>query len=159
MTVAKVKIGGILQQKDLALVGMMAVPDRPGIAAAIFKALGRRGINVLSIVQLIDLDNNTHVVFCVASKDASVALGLLEPLKDRFGGRKMTDRSGVAMVSIFGPDFRHTPGVAGMMHAALAGAGINILSISTSLSSVNCVIDQARLEDAVAALKETFELP
>jgi aspartate kinase len=159
MTVGRVKIGGILQQKDLALVGMMAVPDRPGIAAAIFKALGQRGINVLSIVQLVDLDNNTHVVFSVASKDASVALGLLEPLKDRFGGRKMTHRAGVAMVSIFGPDFRETPGVAGMMHSALADAGINILSISTSLSSVNCVIDQARLEDAVAALEDTFELP
>jgi aspartate kinase len=159
MTVGRVKIGGILQQKDLALVGMMAVPDRPGIAAAIFKALGQRGINVLSIVQLVDLDNNTHVVFSVASKDASVALGLLEPLKERFGGRKMTHRAGVAMVSIFGPDFRETPGVAGMMHSALADAGINILSISTSLSSVNCVIDQARLEDAVAALEDTFELP
>jgi aspartate kinase len=159
MTVGRVKIGGILQQKDLALVGMMAVPDRPGIAAAIFKALGQRGINVLSIVQLVDLDNNTHVVFSVASKDASVALGLLEPVKERFGGRKMTHRAGVAMVSIFGPDFRETPGVAGMMHSALADAGINILSISTSLSSVNCVIDQARLEDAVAALEDTFELP
>src|SRR4030042_7079801 len=90
MAVDRVKIGGILQYTDLALVGMMAVPDRPGIAAAIFKTLGKRGINVLSIVQLVDLDNNTHVVFCVASKDASVALGLLEPLKERFGGGKVT---------------------------------------------------------------------
>ena len=153
----RVKIGGILQQKDLALVGMMAVPDRPGIAAAIFKTLGRRGINVLSIVQLVDLDNNTHVVFCVASKDASVALGLLGPLKERFGGRGITHRARVAMVSIFGPDFREKPGVAGKMHTALADAGINIVSISTSISSVNCVIDEARLHDAVAALKDTFE--
>jgi aspartate kinase len=82
---------------------------------------------------------------------------LLEPLKERFGGRGITHRPRVAMVSIFGPDFRQTPGVAGMMHAALADAGINILSISTSMSSVNCVIDQARLDDAVAALKDTFE--
>jgi len=156
--VTRVKIGGILQQKDLALVGMMAVPDRPGIAAAIFKTLGRRGINVLSIVQLVDLDNNTHVVFCVASKDASVALGLLGPLKERFGGRGITHRARVAMVSIFGPDFREKPGVAGKMHTALADAGINILSISTSISSVNCVIDEERLDDAVAALKDEFEL-
>ena len=154
---ARVKIGGILQQKDLALVGMMAVPDRPGIAAAIFKTLGRRGINVISIVQLVDLDNNTHVVFCVASKDASVALGLLRPLKERFGGRGITHRARVAMVSIFGPDFREKPGIAGMMHTALADAGINILSISTSISSVNCVIDEERLDDAVAALKDAFE--
>ena len=154
----RVKIGGILQHTDLALVGMMAVPDRPGIAAAIFKALGKRGVNVLSIVQTIDLDNNTHVVFCVASKDVFVALGLLEPLKERFGGRKVTHRAGVALVSIFGPDFREIPGVAGMMYTALAEAGINILSISTSMSSVSCVIDQVRLDDAVAALKDTFEM-
>jgi len=156
--VGKVKIGGILQYKDMALVGMMAVPDRPGIAAAIFKTLAKRGINVLYIVQLVDLDNNTHVVFCVASKDASVALALLEPLKKRFGGRGITHRARVAIVSIYGPDFRETPGIAGMMHTALAGAGINILSISTSLSSVNCVVDRARLDDAVAALKDTFQL-
>ena len=79
----RVKIGGILQHTDLALVGMMAVPDRPGIAAAVFKALGKRGVNVLAIVQLVDPDNNTHVVFCVASKDLSVAVGLLEPLTRR----------------------------------------------------------------------------
>lgn len=156
--VDRVKIGTILQQKDLALVGMMAVPDRPGIAAAIFKTLGKRGINVLSIVQLIDLDNNTHVVFCVASKDASVALALLRPLKERFGGRGITHRPRVAMISIFGPDFQDTPGVAGVIHTALADAGINVLSISTSISSVNCVIEQDRLDDAVAALKERFEL-
>ena len=109
-------------------------------------------------MQTIDLDNNTHVVFCVASKDVLVALGLLEPLKERFGGREVTHRVGVAIVSIFGPDFREIPGVAGMMYAALADAGINILSISTSMSSVSCVIDQARLDDAVAALKDTFEM-
>jgi aspartate kinase len=154
----KVKIGGILQYSNLALVGMMAVPDRPGIASAIFEALGKRGVNVLAIVQLIDLDNNTHVVFCVASKDVLAAMGLLEPLKERFGGRKVTHRAGVALVSIYGPDFREIPGVAGMMYTALAGAGINILSISTSMSSVSCVIDQALLDDAVAALKDTFEV-
>jgi aspartate kinase len=156
---AKVKIGGILQHTDLALVGMMGVPDRPGIAAATFKTLGRRGINVLSIVQAIDLDNNTHIVFCVASKDVHTALGLLEPVRERFGGRKITHQAGVAIVSIFGPDFRKTPGVAGVMYAALADVGINILSISTSMSSVSCVIAQSRLDDAIAALKETFQLP
>lgn len=155
----KVKIGGILQLTDLALVGMMGVPDRPGIAAAVFRTLGQRGINVLAIAQAIDLDHNTHIVFCVASKDALTALGLLEPVKERFGGRKMTHQAGVAIVSIFGPDFRQTPGVAGIMYTALADIGINILSISTSMSSVSCVIDQSRLDDAVGALKDTFELP
>lgn len=154
----KVKIGGILQHTDLALVGMMAVPDRPGIAAAVFETLGRRGINVLFIVQSIDPDDNTHIVFCVASKDVSVALGLLEPVKERFGGREVTHRPGVAMVSIFGPDFRETPGIAGTTYGALADAGTNILCISTSMSSVSCVIDAARLDNAIKALKDSFDM-
>ena len=86
---AKIRIGGVMRYTDLALVGMMAVPDRPGIAAAVFEALGKRGINVLFIVKTVDLDNNTHIVFCVASKDLSLALGLLEPLKERFGGQRV----------------------------------------------------------------------
>ena len=153
----RVKIGGVIRYTDLALVGMMAVPDHPGIAAAVFEALGKRGINVLFIVQCIDLDNNTHIVFCVASKDLSLALGLLEPLKERFGGQRLIHIPRVAVVSVFGPDFKETPGVAGMMYAALADAGINILSISTSMSSVSCVINGHRLADAVEALKGAFE--
>ena len=152
------KIGGVIQYTDLALVGMMAVPDRPGIAAAVFEALGKRGINVLFIVQSIDLNNNTHIVFCVASKDLSLALGLLEPIRERFGGQKLTHNPNVAIVSIFGPDFKERPGIAGMMYTALCDAGINILSISTSMSSVSCVIDRGRLADAVEALKDAFEL-
>jgi aspartate kinase len=152
-----VKIGGVIQYTDLALVGMMAVPDRPGIAAAVFETLGKRGINVLFIVQSIDLNNNTHIVFCVASKDLSQALGLLERVKERFGGQKLIHNSRVAMVSIFGPDFKERPGIAGMMCTALAKADINILSISTSMSSVSCIIEKDCLDDAVEALRDTFE--
>jgi len=154
----RAKIGGIIQYTDLALVGMMGVPDRPGIAAAVFETLGKRAINVLFIVQSIDLDNNTHIVFCVASKDLSLTLGLLEPIRERFGGRKLIHHPNVAIVSIFGPDFKERPGIAGMMYTALSDAGINILSISTSMSSVSCVIDSGRLPDAVEALKDAFEL-
>lgn len=153
----KEKIGGVIQYTDLALVGMMSVPDRPGIAAAVFDTLGKRGINVLFIVQSIDLNNNAHIVFCVASKDLSRALGLLEPVKDRFGGQGLIHNPRVAIVSIFGPDFKERPGIAGMMCFALAEADTNILAISTSMSSVSCVIDRDRLADAMQALRGTFE--
>lgn len=151
------KMGGVIQYTDLALVGIMAVPDRPGIAAAVFETLGKRGINVVFIVQSTDLNNNTHIVFCVASKDLSLVLGLLEPVREKFGGQRLTHNSSVAIVSIFGPDFKERPGIAGTMYAGLADAGINILSISTSMSSVSCVIDRNRLADAVEALKGIFE--
>jgi aspartate kinase len=155
--VDKTKIGGVIQYTDLALVGMMAVPDRPGIAGAVFEALGKRGINVLFIAQCIGLNNYTHIALCVASKDLSQSLAVLEPIRQKFGGQGVTHNPRVAIVSIFGPDFRERPGIAGLMSAEMAKAQINILSISTSMSSVSCVIDEDRLPDAVAVLRGTFE--
>jgi aspartate kinase len=154
----RTKIGGVIQYTDLALVGMIANPDRPGIAAAVFETLGKRGTNVLFIVQSIDLNNNTHIVFCVASKDLSLTLGLLEPIRETFGGRKLIHHPNEAIVSIFRPDFKERPGIADMMYTALSDAGIDILSISTSRSSVSCVIDRGRLPDGAEALKDAFEL-
>jgi aspartate kinase len=155
--VGKSKIGGVIQYTDLALVGIMAVPDHPGIAAGVFEALGKRAISVLFIAQCIDLNNYTHIVLCVASKDLSLSLALLEPIRQKFGGQRVMHNARVAIVSIFGPDFRERPGIAGLMCGELARADINILSMSTSMSSVSCVIEEDRLPDAVAVLKETFD--
>ncbi len=63
------------------------------------------------------------------------------------------------MISIFGPDFRERPGIAGTMFSALGAREINILAISTSISTVSCVIDIDRLGDAVDAMRETFDMP
>ena len=65
----------------------------------------------------------------------------------------------VAIVSIFGPDFRERPGIAGTMFHALAERGVNILAVSTSISTVSCVIESDPLESALVALRETFDLP
>jgi len=65
----------------------------------------------------------------------------------------------VAIVSIFGPDFRERPGIAGRMFDALAGRQVNILAISTSISTVSCVVASAQLDLALRALRETFDLP
>jgi aspartate kinase len=64
-----------------------------------------------------------------------------------------------AIVSIFGPDFRERPGIAGTMFDALAASGINIMAISTSISTVSCVIDSDDLEAGLIALRQTFDLP
>ena len=65
----------------------------------------------------------------------------------------------VAIVSIFGPDFRERPGIAGTMFDALAAEDVNIMAISTSISTVSCVIESKALETALDALRETFDLP
>jgi aspartate kinase len=155
----KVKIGGVIRNSNLAKVGVMGIPDRPGVAGAILSALGHEGINVEFIVQCIDLNDYDHVVFCVARDDLEVALSILEGVKPRVGAKEVIHDPEVGIVSIFGPDFRERPGIAGAMFNALGLAGINILAISTSISTVSCVINSKRLSEAVRVIEQTFDMP
>jgi aspartokinase len=156
---AKIKIGGIMQTTGLAKVGVMSIPDQPGIAGKIMSAMGERGINVQFIVQLIDIHESSHVVFCIAEDELERAQDILEGLRDKVGGEQVIQRPNVAIISIFGPDFRERPGIASEMFSALGAKGINILAISTSISTLSCVIDADCLDAAVAAMRETFDLP
>jgi len=165
----KVKIGGVIRNPNLAKVGVMGIPDRPGVAGAILSSLGHEGINVEFIVQCIDLNNQDHVVFCVARDDLEAALGILEGIRPQLGAKEVIHEPEAGIVSIFGPDFRERPGIAGTMFSALASVGtmfsalasvgINILAISTSISTVSCVIDAKRLSEAVRVIEETFDMP
>ncbi|MBN1641871.1 MAG: ACT domain-containing protein [Anaerolineae bacterium] len=156
---AKIKIGGIMQTTGLAKVGVMSIPDRPGTAGHIMDVLGARQINVQFIVQCIDIHNNDHVVFCISEADLARAADLLETVRAELGAEQVIQRRNVAVMSIFGPDFRERPGIAGTMFSALGARDINILAISTSISTLSCVIDADRLADAVAAMRDTFDMP
>jgi aspartokinase len=156
---AKIKIGGIMQTTGLSKVGVMSIPDRPGTAGYIMDSLGRKGINVQFIVQCIDIRDNDHVVFCIAQEDLEEAKDILEGVKSDLGAEQVIQRENVAVISIFGPDFRERPGIAGTMFSALGSRDINILAISTSISTLSCVIDADRLQEAVMAMRETFDLP
>ena len=156
---SKIKIGGIMQTTGLAKVGVMSIPDRPGIAGKIMSALGKRGINVQFIVQCIDTHDHDQVVFCIADDELAQAQDILEKVRDEVGGQRVIQRRNVAIISIFGPDFRERPGIAATMFSALGAREINILAISTSISTLSCVIDADRLSDAVAAMRETFDVP
>jgi len=148
-----------MQTTNLAKVGVMSIPDRPGTAGRVLEALGKKGINVQFIVQCIDILDNDHVVFCISQENMELAQEILEDVRRELGAEKVIQRPNVAIISIFGSDFRERPGVAGEMFSALGSRGINILAISTSISTMSCVIDAGRLEEAVTAMRETFELP
>jgi aspartate kinase len=137
----------------------MGIPDRPGVAGAILSALGREGINVEFIVQCIDLNDHDHVVFCVARDNLEAALSILQGIKLRLGAKEVIYNPEVGIVSIFGPDFRERPGIAGAMFSALASVGINILAISTSISTVSCVLDAKRVSEAVRVIEQSFDMP
>ncbi len=164
MEASKTKIGGILHVRGLLLFGLVAGPDRPGLAAGIFCALGEAHVNVQFIVQSVDPDNVAHMQFCADASDEGRVREVLAGTIGRLGAApRGSARTGavrrVALLSVFGPDFRERPGIAGEAFGALAAAGINILAVSTSISTISCVVDEAVCEEALRTLHGTFALP
>jgi aspartokinase len=155
----KIKLGGIIQNRDLAKIGIMSIPDRPGVAGSILGALGDKGISCPFIVHTIDLNELDNIVICVARGQLPIALKVLNTVKETVGAKEVVHDGEVGMVTIFGPHFGERPGVAGTMFSALASVGINILAISTSISSLSCLIDVDDMDAAMRALEEAFELP
>lgn len=156
---ARIRIGGIMQNAHLALLNVTAVPDRPGTAAALLTGLGERSINVQFIVQCIDQNQHDQIALCVDRDDLPMALEIVEGIAPALEANRVLAQPEVAIVSIFGPDFRERPGIAGTMFQALADRQINILAISTSISTVSAVIEAGHLEAALTALRTTFDLP
>lgn len=155
----KIKVGGVIQNDQLASISVLAVKDRPGIAAAVLDALGQRGLNVQFIVQVIDHRDHDQMVLCVHRNDLEACMTTLEGLRPELQPEAVVARPEVASIAIFGPDFRERPGIAGRMFRALAERNINILAISTSISTVNCIINLADLKEAYKAVSETFDVP
>jgi len=153
------RIGGIIQKRDLASIGILGIPNRPGVAGAILSALGDKRINCPFIVQMSNAERQDSVVLCVAQSQLEAALDILKRVSVRVDAQAMNHGSTVAMLAIFGPHFGERPGIAGAMFTALAAAGINTLSISTSVSTISCLIDAEQLDDAIQVLRETFLPP
>ncbi|MFH1085823.1 MAG: ACT domain-containing protein [Chloroflexota bacterium] len=159
MAADKIRIGGILQERNLRLVGVMSAADRPGLAAAVFQALAAAQVNVQFIVQCVDLEGDAHMQFCITAEDLPMARGVVERVAAEIGGQMLVRPEPVALVAVFGPDFRQRPGIAGRAFGALAGAGINILAVSTSISTVTSVIADDRFAGSVEALRGVFDMP
>lgn len=159
MTNSKLQAGGLIQNDHLAMIGIMDIPSRPGVGGRLFSALSDQGINVEFIVHLIGLEEKDHIVLCVDRDDLGEALAVTERIREEVGGKAVTSDPEVASVSLFGLDFREQRGVASRMCKALGDCSINIRAISTSLSTITCVIEARRLDEAVHALRDAFTLP
>ena len=159
MTKGKLQAGGLIQNDHLAMIGVMDIPSHSGVGGRLFSALSDQGINVELIVHLIDLEEMDHIVLCVNRDDLSEALAAVERVREEVGGKAITSDPEVASVSLFGLDFREQRGIASHMCKTLGDCNINIRAISTSLSTITCVIEAQRLDEAVYTLREAFTLP
>jgi aspartate kinase len=141
-----------------AKVTVTGVPDRPGIAAGLFRALADRTVNVDMIVQNTSVRGTTDISFTVPKVDLAAGLEVARSLLPEIGATEVLADDGIAKVSLVGAGMRTHPGVSATMFESLAAAGINIEMISTSPIRVSCVVREDRVEEAVQAIYRAFDL-
>jgi aspartate kinase len=152
------KIRGIAHDSGVAKVILTRVPDRPGIAAAVFSAIGKAGINVDIIVQNVSHEGFTDLAFTIAEEDLSRSRSVLDEVAREVGAEQVVADTGIATVSVVGTAFLGTPGMFARIFQALSAQGINVEQITTSQIHVTVIIARDRVADAVRALHAEFEL-
>ena len=152
------KVRGVTYERGLARITLRAVPDRPGIAAAVFEPLAESNISVDTIVQNASAERLTDLSFTVDRSDLREALAVTEGVAGVIGAGECVSHDNLGQVSIVGTGMQNAPGVAAVMFSALAEAGVNIEMITTSQIRITCVVDEEQVNDAVRTLHDAFEL-
>jgi aspartate kinase len=151
-------VTGVTHDRSQAKISLLRVPDRPGIAASVFGAVGAKNIVVDMIVQNISRDGYTDISFTLPRGDFARATTALEEIARTIGAQGIVHDERVAKISIVGVGMRSHSGVAALMFGALSRENINIQMISTSEIAVSCVIEDKYTELAVRTLHDAFEL-
>src|SRR5258708_5754391 len=156
-----VVVRGVSLDKNQAKVTLVAVPDKPGVAARIFKAIGDAAINVDMIVQNIghgatDKVGATDLSFTVDKPDLIKAQKVIDGLKRELGFDQVIANDKIGKLSIVGVGMKSHTGVAGKMFETLAKEGVNIHMISTSEIKISVIIDLAKGEQASRAVHAAF---
>ena len=154
--VEEMKISGIAKDNNVARITIIGVPDEPGIAFKVFRALAKTKINVDIILQSKGSDGTTDISFTVAEGDMEAARDILEDYREAIGFSKLTVDKNVAKISIVGAGMIRSSGIAAMMFEALYDCKINIQMISTSEIKVPVIIDEAYADMAVQAIHNKF---
>lgn len=154
----RIKVTGIAYNANVAKITVQGVPDRPGLAAALFEPLAEASISVDTIVQNTGGDRSTDISFTVSRTDLPAAVRLVETVAPEMGAAGVVSANGLAAVSIVGSGMQNTPGYASRMFRVLANGGINIDMITTSEIRISCIIDESQGRDAVRLLHEGFQL-
>ena len=154
----RIKATGIAITRNVAKITVRSVPDRPGVAAALFEPPAQGGISVDTIVQNTSEDRTTDISFTVSGDDLKAALAKVEELTSVIGFGTLISEPGLAAVSVVGSGMQHTPGYASRMFRVLADGSVNIDMITTSEIRISCIISEDQAEDAVRLLHRGFQL-
>ena len=155
---ARQRVRGIAHDTDVGQVTITDVPDRPGVAAAIFQALAAANINVDIIIQNVGRDQATDLSFTVSRDDLERAARVAGKPARQLGARGVHTVSDLAKISIVGSGLSLRPGYAARMFDGLAQAGVNIIGITTSEIRITCLIAEDEVGSAAQALHDAFQL-
>jgi aspartate kinase len=153
-------ISGVAHDRSEAKITVVGVPDKPGEAAAIFRAVSAAEINIDMIVQNISAaaTGRTDISFTLPKSDGQTAMSALSRIRDQVGFEDLLYDDRVGKVSLIGAGMRSHPGVSATFFGALADAGVNIEMISTSEIRISVVVRQEDVDSAVTAVHTAFEL-
>ncbi|HVM53971.1 MAG TPA: aspartate kinase [Acidimicrobiales bacterium] len=151
-------ISAVTHDLSEAKITVARVPDRPGIAARLFRTLADGSVNLDMIVQNVSHDGTTDISFTVPKTDLDTALDACRSHADEFGAAEIVADDGIGKVSLVGAGMKSHPGVSATMFQTLADNGINIEMISTSPIRITCVVRAEQVEQAVQCLHAAFDL-
>ncbi len=154
----RIKVTGIALNTNVAKITVRSVPDRPGVAAALFEPLAQVGISVDTIVQNTSVDRTTDISFTVNRTDLPKAETEVKRVMNEFGSSSMVTDTSLAAVSVVGSGMQNTPGYASRMFRVLADGNINIDMITTSEIRISCIIQEDQAQEAVRLLHRDFQL-
>lgn len=155
----RIEAGGLIYKDQIGMVGLICIPTRPGIGGEYFSRLADSGIHVELIVHVFDGQRCDHIMVCIDLDDLEKALEITQKVHEIIGSRSIIQDDQVALVCISSLDFEECQVIAGHMFKTLGDNDINIKGISTSVSSVTCMIHSDDLEKALTVLRQAFILP
>ncbi|MDO8847379.1 MAG: aspartate kinase [Coriobacteriia bacterium] len=151
-------ISGVTHDTSEAKVTIRDLPDRPGVAAAVFTRMAEANVNVDMIIQNVSEAGTTDISFTTPKADLVRARRAADAVVAELGAREWLVDESIAKVSLVGAGMKTHPGVAAQMFRALSDAGVNIDLIATSTIRVTCVVEASQVENAVRALHRSFGL-
>ena len=153
-------ISGVAHDRSEAKITVVGVPDKPGEAAAIFRAVAEAEINIDMIVQNVSsvATGRTDISFTLPKSDGQAAVATLTKIQPEIGFESLLYNDQIGKVSLIGAGMRSHPGVSATFFAALGDAGVNIAMISTSEIRISVVCDADDVPGAVQAVHSAFNL-
>jgi aspartate kinase len=154
-----IKIGGIMHSDGCSLLRLMSAPPNLDAAGLVLSALAEHDISLELMVHTIDHEDGGCFAVVVAFKDLERSLEVMERIRTELEAQALSYLPDVAVVSVFGPHLREKPRIPGLMFTAIASAGVPVLAIANSISSVSCVVEGTNLNSVIDVLSEVFWVP